>query len=183
MMQCAETPTLGLQNFDHMSTVLDALNHAPIRSRGADFTRVREYFLDGHQRVFRQNIVLSAHLTPEANSVISRFSHNVRGTVKLEEEHKGSLRRVLPSMQIRQFYHRLPDCASLSDQDDKRFEFFRDHVLSKIGAKQQAHTMIFCSSYIEYIRIRNHFNKTEASFGGCSEYASVSSVARARSIA
>lgn len=39
-----------MQNFDHMGIVLEAINLAPMKSRGADFTRLREYFLDNNQK-------------------------------------------------------------------------------------------------------------------------------------
>jgi hypothetical protein len=39
-----------MQNFDHMVTLLEALNLAPYKPRGADFTRLREYFLDNNQK-------------------------------------------------------------------------------------------------------------------------------------
>ena len=42
---------LMMQNLDHLHTIMDACNLSPFRSRGADFTRVREHFLDNLQKV------------------------------------------------------------------------------------------------------------------------------------
>ena len=75
--------------------MIDACNLSPFRSRGADFTRVRECYLDNLQRHARQTIVLSAVACPEMNALISRRSLNVRGVVKSVEEHGGALRQVL----------------------------------------------------------------------------------------
>jgi len=132
-------------------------------------------------RFFRQTIVVSEHSTPEGLALMNRQSFNIRGMVKLNEEHKGSVRRVLPHMQIRQVFHRIPDTETLAESDEARFSFFRDHVYSRISQTSQAHTLIFVSSYLEYVRIRNLFHKVEASFCQCNEYASVSDVARGRS--
>ena len=45
---------LMMQNLEHLHTVVDACNLSPFRSRGADFTRVREWFLDDLQKHARQ---------------------------------------------------------------------------------------------------------------------------------
>jgi hypothetical protein len=83
------------QNLDHLHTILDACNLSPFKSRGADFTRVRESFLDDLQKSARQTILLSAFSCPEANAVLSRWSLNVRGAVKTALLYQGAIAQVL----------------------------------------------------------------------------------------
>ena len=81
---------LLMQNPDHLLTVVDACNQSPFRSRGADFTRVRECFLDNLQKYARQTVVVSGRACPEGNALMARRSCNARGVVKSSLVHTGA---------------------------------------------------------------------------------------------
>ena len=116
---------------------MDACNLSPFRSRGADFTRVRECYLDDLQKHARQTILLSAVACPEMNALLSRRSFNARGMVKNMEEHGGALRHVLQHLHVRHTFHRLPDTATLAAADDARFGFFRDKLYPRLTSACQ----------------------------------------------
>jgi hypothetical protein len=164
---------LLMQNPDHLDAVVAAANLAPLRPRGADFARVREAFLDGVQRHLRHTVVLSAVATPEGNALLSRRACNARGGAKTAAAHRGALRHVLAGVHARHTFHRLPDAATLAEADEARFALFRDHLLRRLVAASQSHTLVVVPSYMQFVRLRRLLNKEDASWQECTEYSSV----------
>jgi U3 small nucleolar RNA-associated protein 25 len=74
---------------------------------------------------------------------------------------------------VKQVFQRI-DPPSLEALDDVRFQYFSEHVLPRMRASAQSHTLIFVSSYFEYVRVRNLFQKladeSELTFCKLSEY-------------
>ena len=56
---------LYMQNWDHVSFVLDRCNLLPERDNGTDFARTRPYFLEEKGKERRQLIVASAFNEPK----------------------------------------------------------------------------------------------------------------------
>ena len=61
---------IAMQNWQHLTTVLDAVNRIPVKRADVDVMRVRESHLEGLARHHRQTVVLSAfallHVTRQA---------------------------------------------------------------------------------------------------------------------
>ncbi len=69
-----------MQNPEHLITIFELLNQLPKKSHETDFSRVRDYFLNGWGKHFRQSIFISEYLFPELNMLwkqhcASKFSN------------------------------------------------------------------------------------------------------------
>lgn len=69
----------------------------------------------------------------------------------------------------------------VEEAEERRFLYFKEHVLAPILRLKQARTMIVTPSYLDFVRLRNHLIEQEVNATYLSEYSSESDVARARS--
>ncbi|KAK9104212.1 hypothetical protein Scep_021056 [Stephania cephalantha] len=168
---------ISMQSWSHVNTVVEQLNKIPSKSHGTDVMRIRQWYLDGHARFYRQTILLGYVLTPDINALFNRHCLNYQGKVKSVTEFKGVLPKVL--LQVRQIYERF-DASSIIDADDARFDYFVQKVFPKIKDSLQGGTMLFISSYFEFVRVRNFLKSQEASFCLLGEYTKQSDISRAR---
>jgi U3 small nucleolar RNA-associated protein 25 len=178
---------LLMQNWQHVEYVVSQLNLLPKESHGCDFSRVRHWYLDGEAKYLRQTIVFSDFITPEINSIYTKTMINVAGKFRFSSIYEGAMIDIAASLPVRipQTFLRLNALTPTSDAD-VRFTHFTSSVLpSLLKSKQEKGTLIFMSSYLDFVRVRNHFSTSTStaslSFGAISEYTSVRDVARARS--
>ncbi|KAL9244248.1 hypothetical protein vseg_018045 [Gypsophila vaccaria] len=167
---------IAMQNWSHVQTVVEHLNCLPVETR-ADIMRLRQWYVDGHARFYRQTITLSSYLNPDINALFNQHCLNFEGKLRLSCEHKGILQKVV--MQVRQVYERF-DSKSIVDADDARLDFFVTKVFPKIKDSLQGGVMLFISSYFEFVRLRNFLKSQDASFCLLSEYTKQSDISRAR---
>ncbi|XP_008223796.1 PREDICTED: U3 small nucleolar RNA-associated protein 25 isoform X1 [Prunus mume] len=168
---------ITMQNWNFLKSVVEQLNHIPSKQHGTDVMRIRQWYLDGYASFYRQMILLSYYSTPDINSLFNKNCNNYHGKVKLVHEHKGVLPKVV--LQVRQIYQRF-DADSIEHFDDARFEYFTTKVFPKIKDSIEGGIMIFISSYLEYVRVRNFLKSQSASFCLLHEYAEQSDISRAR---
>ncbi|KAF9585531.1 rRNA-binding ribosome biosynthesis protein utp25 [Lunasporangiospora selenospora] len=170
-----------MQNWDHLETVFDYMNIIPKDGHGCDFSRIRNWCLDGRSKYVRQTMVFSNFLTPEINAFFKKYSRNVAGKLKVTQAYEhGSIVDVIPMVQ--QSFNRI-EAKSLAQADGSRFEYFISTTLPQLrrSALTQTHTMIFVPSYFDFVRLRNFFTENKYSFAAISEYTSNANVSRARS--
>jgi U3 small nucleolar RNA-associated protein 25 len=179
---------LLMQNWQHIEYVFSQLNLLPKEPHGCDFSRVRNWYLDGNARYLRQTIILSDYLSPEINSLVSKHLHNVAGTTKYKAIYPGAMLNLPPTLPngISQTFTRFNSIKPAADSDT-RFTQFSSTILPSL---LQAHshklpTLVYLPTYADFVRVRNHFSTSQTtasiSFGTISEYTSVRDVARARS--
>lgn len=168
---------IAMQNWSHVNTVVEQLNHIPSKQHGTDIMRIRPWYLDGQARFYRQTIILGTHVNPDINALFNNHCLNYKGRVKLLCEHKGVLPKVL--LQVRQIYERI-DTESIVDADDARLEYFKRKVFPKIKDSVQGGVMIFISSYFEFVRVRNFLKSQDASMCLLGEYTKQSDISRSR---
>ncbi|RWR84239.1 U3 small nucleolar RNA-associated protein 25 [Cinnamomum micranthum f. kanehirae] len=168
---------IAMQNWSHVNSVVEQLNRIPSKQHGTDIMRIRQWYLDGHARFYRQTILLSSFLNPDMNGFFNHLCLNYQGKVKLISEFKGILPKVL--LQVRQIYERF-DATSVIEADDARFDYFTKKVFPRIKDSIQGGTMLFISSYFEFVRIRNFLKSQNASFCLLGEYTKPSDISRAR---
>lgn len=182
-----QTNALEMQNWQHVDYVFSHLNLLPKDSHGCDFARARTWYLDGKAKYLRQSIILSDYLTPSISSLASTHLQNVAGRVKYTPNYEGSMLKVSPAMPmaLTQTFLRFASPNPQADSD-ARFKFFTATILPGLlrSSKQSRGTLIFTPTYLDFVRLRNHFSTaqetTSLPFGTVSEYSARGEVARAR---
>jgi U3 small nucleolar RNA-associated protein 25 len=173
-----------MQNWDHVEYVFERLNDKVKDAHDADFTRVREWYLDNNSKYYRQTIIFTHFNTPEISDLVRRHCHNWAGKVKVQPEYPGVIGQL--EVKARQTFSRL-ESTSVERDPEARFSYFTKAIIPSLlrRAKDSAGTLIFIPSYLDFVRVRNYFATNDAvvslSFGTISEYAEVSEASRARS--
>ena len=183
-----QADAIQMQNWEHIEYIFDHLNLQPKEAHGCDFSRVRNWYLDGNAKYLRQTILFSAFNFPSLNSIYTHRMLNVVGKLKYARKVEGAMTNV--GVSSRQTFSRF-DYGSTVAEPDNRFNFFITAIFPSISKKFRNSTgkgqgvLIYLPSYADFARVRNYLATSSAtqniSFGSVSEYTSVRDVARARS--
>jgi U3 small nucleolar RNA-associated protein 25 len=171
---------LLMQNWDHMTDVLNLMNQQPRNSNDTDFSRVRHYHLAGQAAHWRQMIVTSTIQDPVILSTFKRFAKSCAGLARVRRRvpaNAASITGVI--LPTRQVFQRVA-ATSFATQSQDRLDYFCNKVLPQIFSNQQRHTLIFIPSYFDFVAVRNVLLKQEVDFVSVTEYARTSEVSRGR---
>ena len=182
-----QADAINMQNWEHIDFIFEHLNLQPQEAHGCDFSRVRNWYLDGHARFFRQTIIFSSYNFAAANKLYASHMLNHGGKCKFDAQKDGMMAQmsIMPLQTFSRFGFR-----NITTEPDDRFEFFSKAVLPAMAKalKQdqgQSGLLLLLPSYADFLRVRNYMASEPAaqdiSFGAISEYTSVKDVARARS--
>ncbi|KAI9867272.1 MAG: rRNA-binding ribosome biosynthesis protein utp25 [Trichoglossum hirsutum] len=183
-----QADALLMQNWEHTEYIFEHLNLQPREAHGCDFSRVRNWYLDGKAKYRRQTIILSSFNTPELNSMFSNHV-NTEGKVKFTNDYDGVILGL--GLMIKQSFSRYDSPIPATDPD-ARFKYFTTTITPSLSSHGKSPKdsagqgiLIFIPSYLDFIRVRNYFGSSPVtqniSFGTISEYTSIRDVARARS--
>lgn len=177
-----------MQNWEHVEYVFEHLNLQPKEAHGCDFSRVRDWYLDGNAKYLRQTILFSSFNFPSLNRIFTRHMLNTTGKLRYSKEEDGAM--IDLSVPTSQAFSRLEVTSPVSEPDD-RFKYFTTAILpsltkySKYRAGSGQGVLIYLPSYADFVRVRNHLASSPdtqgISFGSISEYTTIRDVARARS--
>jgi U3 small nucleolar RNA-associated protein 25 len=198
---------IAMQNWQHLTTVLDAVNRIPVKRADVDVMRVRESHLEGLARHHRQTIVLSSFASPEINAMARNQCANVAGRARWRVlEYPGVLARAAAGADgARLRFDRVRDggsaqeapdrdrtgsrsksasvtSVSVSRMDELRFEHFTQHTLPALRETPRPGSLVFVPSYFDFVRVRNALTAHEVSFAVASEYTPPRDAARARTL-
>ncbi|CAN9322569.1 unnamed protein product [Alternaria alternata] len=173
-----------MQNWEHAEFVFEHLNLQPKDSHGCDFSRVRNWYLDGHAGFVRQTIVLSAFLTPKINTLYNRHMRNFAGRLKYTADNTAGLIETL-SYGVKQTFLRFDSPSHLTDPD-ARFKYFSTTILPSITRLPKPvegglGVLVFIPSYLDFVRVRNSLVDTDIAYASISEYTDATDVRKARS--
>ena len=171
---------LMMQNWDHVNDVLSFLNQQPQKNNDTDFSRVRNYFLDGHAMHWRQLIISSNIIDPSIMSTFTRFATSCSGSVKMRRRvapEDASISSVL--LPLRHVFQRVTT-SSLERQSDARISYFTKSILPQILRSKQTHTMVYIPSYFDFCSLRNIFLKRNLPFVSVTEYSRHTETSRGR---
>ncbi|ODN02353.1 Digestive organ expansion factor [Orchesella cincta] len=167
-----------MQNWDHVLHIVRHLHLQPVTTHGTDFARIRPWALDGMSKYYCQSLIFCSVACPEHSSLMSKYFKNYTGQVRvLPNSLKGTICHV--TVQLPQVFQSF-DCGSVHEVDEARFDYFTKHVLPNFKGRLMSHTLIFVSSYFDFVRIRNYFKREEASFVQICEYTKDKKIARSR---
>jgi len=167
-----------MQNWDHVDQLFQHMHLQPKVDHGCDFSRVRNWSLNGFSSIYRQSLVFSRFPSMEISSIFNKKCQNFRGKFLFQSLPEiGSIQSVL--IQVPQKFHRF-HAAKFSDQAEVRFQYFISQLMPKLKDSMMAQTLIFVPSYFDFVRLRNYFRSEEISFAQICEYSKDSNVSRAR---
>lgn len=175
----------SMQNWETLVQSMSMINNMPSNTRDTDFSRVRDWCLDGLMKQFRQTILLSEYRKSEFLSLYRALA-NHSGRVQMLQlpRELGTMADVMVS--VRQTFFRLPDSETPVDAVDTRYQFFFDQVLPQLRSLINCHSLVVVPSYFDFVRVRNklvELAKEDSSlrFTSMCEYSKPSHVSRARS--
>lgn len=159
VIDCQE---LLMQNWDHVEDIFKNMNLIPDRDSVAnDINRIRDEYLDGTSKNFRQLVLHSQIVTPLVMSLFNR-NPNCRGKAKTIEHYPGV---VIPVMQkFRKF-----KANSIKEADDKRFEYFVEYW-DRVKEELLPRSVIFVQNYFEFVRIKNYLDENDPGVTCLCEY-------------
>jgi len=172
---------LLMQNWDHLLHVLDHANLIPTKDHGCDFGRIKEWYIDGLSKNFRQTIALSDFRFPELTYLFNSHFNNVEGKLLIKrDKYEGTINDVIP--QVKQVFDRIL-CDSLLTEPGARFQWFTQKVLPSLSnRKSVVSTAVYIPDYFDYVRIRNFMDDNDYEFEAICEYSSSSDIARSRTL-
>ena len=183
-----QADAMQMQNWENVELVFKYLNLQPKDLHGCDVNRVRNWYLDGNAKHFRQTMLFSGYVTPEMNRLFNSDLVNIAGKAKLTASHEGAITAVT-GLGIKQTFSRFNALTPAADPD-ARFKYFTTAVLPALlrlpkPADGSPGIMIFIPSYFDFLRVRNFFATSDLtsniSFGAIHDYTEVADQRRARS--
>jgi len=171
-----------MQNWDHVTEILSLLNKEPLNNNGTDFSRVRNYLLDGQGDRWRQLILSTKFWDPLLLSTFKRFGKSLSGQVKVRRKVRdgdASISRVL--VPIKQVFQKVPS-GTFSQQSKARVDYFVKNLWPQLQKNDQKHTLVFIPSYFDFCSVRNALLKLELKhlFVSVTEYSRGTEVTRGR---
>jgi len=180
MLILDQTDVFLMQNWEHLTHILEHMNLKPQQSHGTDYSRVRMSTVSGHAKYYRQTMVFSSTLSPEMNGLFNKFCFNFNGKVRYTNTNtSGSISQI--ASQISQVFHRVPSMTFAEDAD-ARFNYFIKKIIPEFQSNLFAGTAVFIPSYFDFVRVRNHFKKEKKNFVQISEYSKRSNITRSRAM-
>lgn len=183
-----QADAMQMQDWTNIEVVFKHLNLELKETHGCDFSRVRNWYLDGNAKYLRQTILFSGYLTPEIHRLYNTSMLNIAGKTKIMPIYAGALNET-SGLGIKQTFLRF-DSPSPPSDPDARFKYFTTAILPSLlrlpkPSDNAQGILIFIPSYFDFLRLRNYFatsTQTEnISFGAIHDYSEVSSQRRARS--
>ncbi|XP_035791992.1 digestive organ expansion factor homolog [Anopheles albimanus] len=166
------------QNWDHVLHLFEHLHLQPKSAENTDFSRVRDWCLNGWTKFYRQTVFLSSLELPEYRSLFNKHFQNYRGKIRtVNRVAHGSIRHVV--VRVPQSFQRI-EVSSLEGKSNARFSHFVSVILPQARSLSMARCLIYVPSYFDFVRLRNYFKKEEISFTQICEYTTDAKIARAR---
>lgn len=173
---------LLMQNWDHVGSCLEALNHQPTKSNDTDFSRVRNYLLAGQAAYWKQLVFVSRIADPYIMSTFKHHAKSVAGRLKIRRKVPADEATICDVLvRVRQVFQRVP--CDIQTQGNDRLKYFKEKVLPQIVRINQKHTLIYVPSYFDYVALRNMLMKNDSTsynFVSVTEYSRGSEVTRGR---
>lgn len=185
-----QADAMQMQNWENVEVVFKHLNLQPKDAHGADFSRIRHFYLNDQARHFRQTLIFSAYPTPEQThlfNTLQNYSCRARVTPSATSGALTSVSQL--SLGLKQTLARFPSPSPATDPDS-RFKYFTTAILPSLlrlpkPADNAQGILLFIPSYFDFLRLRNFFATSPAtaniSFGTIHDYTSVPDQRRARS--
>eukprot|EP00116_Pleurobrachia_bachei_P007895 sb/3468157/ len=143
-----------MQNWEHVLHSLEFTNLKPVKDRDIDFSRVKNWILDGLGSSYRQTLMFSSFSCPELNGVFGTCK-NHRGSVRIQSLSQPGVLSAINSP-VRQVFSRMPDRKAtqtpLEYLTTQRFESFIHSILPRYRATDINSVVVVIPSYFDFVR-------------------------------
>jgi U3 small nucleolar RNA-associated protein 25 len=184
MLIVDQMDVMTMQNWDHVQFVMSHLNQIPKQAHDADFSRIKQWYLDSYAPYMRQSILISSYDSSEFRSLSRSSLKNVGGKVHLMASKEAG---VLSSIRsgIRQTFTKFP-CNNIQLESQLRIETFLTKTFKTLqkSALSRSKTLIFVPHYFDFVQLQEKLRKDYSehfnSFAMLTEYSSGKEIARSR---
>ena len=170
------------QNTEHLEEVLKSTNKVP-KSLDIlnDINRIKDIYLEKLGKHFRQSIIVQNFRSMDIDYIIKEYcSVNYRGSIWINKTYdKNLLQEHSLNRKIKITLRKL-NTDSIDLVDDTRFNFFTKKLWQKLYENLPGYTIVFCSTYFEFVRVRSFLKNKNANVAFISEYSSNSDWMRNR---
>lgn len=174
----------SMQNWDSLMRCMTSINRMPESPRETDFSRVREWCLEGLMARFRQTVVLSRYRKSEFLQLF-RSGQNHAGALTLVEPTRGHCAIMDVTVRMHKTFLRVPEADSPAEAPDKRLQYFFERVFPSLRVLVDSQCLVITPSYFDFVRVRNRLLKVSEDdetfrFASMCEYSRVNDISRVR---
>lgn len=188
-----------MQNWEHVIDIMQHVNVMPSKPRKMDISRIRLWHLENLSKYYRQLIMFTSITVPLVHSFFQTYSTNYEGYLAFKHRVEHPQARQIKTKCTQHFLYY--NSLNAKESCDNRFSFFIKQVLPKYtglginatnsnqgndagSASREPldHTLIFVSSYFDYVRLRNYFRREKLSFTQICEYTEDNKISKARQL-
>lgn len=145
---------LSMQNWDSLVKTMEMVNKMPIDTRDTDFSRVREWCLDGEMKKYRQTLMIGHYRKAEMCALVRGFE-NHSGRVDIMDNGKefGWMGEI--NVKVRHTFVQVDKTGTIGEARDLRFEYFMDKVIKMVRQVTNSACLVVVPNYFDYVRVRN----------------------------
>jgi U3 small nucleolar RNA-associated protein 25 len=173
-----------MQNWEHVDFVMQHMNKIPKEAHGADFSRIKQWYLDSLSPYLRQTVLLSSFDSPEIRKLARHSLNNIAGKVQLLDAKQAGVMSAVRAG-IRQSFQRFA-CSNVQLEANLRLDTFLSKTLPTLlkSALSSSRTLIFVPSYLDFLQLqealRTKHPEVFSATAMLTEYSEGSEIARHR---
>ncbi|OBA25572.1 DUF1253-domain-containing protein, partial [Hanseniaspora valbyensis NRRL Y-1626] len=184
--------TFEYQNSTNVLNIMKTnLNNLPQeQTSDMDFGRIKYYYLDNLQYLFRQTLIFTKNLTVNSNLVFNNYCFNRNGRfknlIRLNDLKYTVLNYLklynnMLNLKFQRFETSKDPQQMIISEPDFRFKFFISSILPNLIKNESNGVLIYIPDYTDFLRLKNYIGKnTSLLVDDLNEYSSVPKITKTR---
>ncbi|KAL6932128.1 hypothetical protein ACO0OL_003603 [Hanseniaspora opuntiae] len=183
--------TFEYQNAANIINIMKSnLNNLPKeQTTDMDFGRIKYYYLDNLQYLFRQTLIFTKNLSVNSNLIFNNCCFNKSGKfknlIRVNDLKQTSLNYLklynILKMKFQRFEISKDPSQMIVSEPDYRFKFFISSILPNLIKNEDSGVLIYIPDYTDFLRLKNYISKnTSLLVDDLHEYSSVSKITKTR---
>ena len=160
------------QNLEHLEYILKNINNIPKRTDNlGDISRIQDRYLEKLAKKFRQTIVVQKFRTQDLEYLMKKYCFNsFQGKISILNNYsENKMSGLAEEWSVRTSLKRI-NTSEVAKADDLRYNYFTTKVWPKLEDNLVAYTVVFCSTYFEFVRLKRFFKNKNTAISFISEY-------------
>lgn len=183
--------TFEYQNSANIINIMKSnLNNLPKeQTTDMDFGRIKYYYLDNLQYLFRQTLIFTKNLSVNSNLIFNNCCFNKNGKfknlIRVNDLKQTSLNYLklynILKMKFQRFEISKDPSQMIVSEPDYRFKFFISSILPNLIKNEDSGVLIYIPDYTDFLRLKNYISKnTSLLVDDLHEYSSISKITKTR---